>query len=115
MNEDVNYTFYNRPKFLSPKPDLIDKLGDKLGDIDETAETVETIEPDDKFLSVIANKFSPKRKTRSIFETPKSRKSPKRSKRRKSRKRKRSKRRSKKRFGLSIMSGMGGLGTVVDY
>ena len=122
MNDsDVNYTFYDKPKFLSPNPGS--KI-DNLGGIDEPA--IETIEPGDKLLSSVASRLFPKKNSfRSVFESRKSkslkRRSPKRAKSpRRSPKRAKSPRRSpnrtksnrrsrKRRFGLRVMSGMGGL------
>jgi 5'-3' exonuclease len=107
--QDIDYTFYDKPKFLSPKPELDIN-------IDETA--TETIEPSDEVLSKVAGRFSPKKSPRSIFDRPKNpkrrrSKSPKRKtkspKRKKSPKRRRSKSPKKRSFGLRIMSGMGGL------
>lgn len=116
---DVDYTFYERPKFLSPKANL------ENVNIDESES--ENIKPSDDLLNKVASKFSPKRQSfRSVFINSKpsfkSLKSPKRRRRSKSPKRKKSKspkkspkrRRSKKispkrNFGLQIMSGMGGL------
>lgn len=84
--EDVDYTFNERLKFLSPKPDI---MIDKLGGIDETA--IETIEPNDKLLSGIANRFSPKSSKRSIFDISGKRINRKTTPKRKSVKRRRSK------------------------
>jgi hypothetical protein len=65
MNDDnVDYTFYDRPKFLSPKAQPIDKLGG----IDESSS--ERIEPGDKLLSSIASRLSSKKSKRSIFDLP---------------------------------------------
>ena len=87
---------------LSPKPDFNIEIDND-----------ENIEPSDKELSKIANRFSPKKKIHSVFETGKKRRKSKR-KRSRSYGRKRSKRKSrrqsrKKRFGLRIQSGMAGL------
>ena len=86
MNDDVNYTFYDKPKFLSPN---IEQISD---DIDESS--IETIEPNDKLLMSVANKLSPKKKQiYSIFESLKQKrpKGPKRkTSKRKTSKRKRS-------------------------
>jgi len=119
VSEDVNYTFRDSPKFLSPKRD-------EHMDIDETGD--EVVNPSDAVLSKVASRFSPKKK--SIFDkmskiskmspkrrrskNPKSPKSPKSSKRTKSPKRRRSRKKSKKgsrkkSFGFKVMSGMGGL------
>ncbi len=67
MNDthDVNYTFYDHPKFLSPKPQ---NNIDKLGGIDKSA--IETIEPSSKLLDNMANKLTPKKFKRSIFDLP---------------------------------------------
>jgi hypothetical protein len=83
---DVDYTFYDRPKFLSPKADL-----EKVN-VSES----ENIEPSDDLLNKVASKFRPKRRSfRSVFiRSPKKRrksKSPKRPSRKKSPKRRRSK------------------------
>jgi hypothetical protein len=94
---NVDYTFYDRPKFLSPKAERGINL-----DIDETV--TETIKPSSAFLNKIANKFSPRKNT-SIFEKITNRRSKIRTNRRskirtnrrsKTRTNRRSKTRSKK-------------------
>lgn len=56
MKEDVNYTFRERPEFLSPKKD-------EHIDIDETDEI---INPSNAILNKVASRFSPKKT--SIFD-----------------------------------------------
>ncbi len=89
-NEDVSYTFYESPKFLSPKPD---RINDKLDGIDESS-----IKINDKVLNKVASKFSPKKSKHTIFDREKRNSSKRRtSKKRKSPKRKRNSKKSPKR------------------
>jgi hypothetical protein len=80
MNDNIEYDFYDKPKFLSPNP---------KSDIEIDSENTKMIEPDKITLAEIVNKF--KRKShRSIFDSNKrrSRKQIKSSKRRSKKKKK---------------------------
>lgn len=117
---DVDYTFYESPKFLSPKA--------VLGNVNIDESTTERIEPTNDLLNKVVGKFNSKKQSfRSVFvnskpsvlkrrrskklPSPKRKKSIKSFGRKKRRRSRRSKRLSQKRkFGLKIMSGMGGLG-----